>query len=156
MTGNEVGRQAVEVLCARDGKSTAELAQVPQVLGHQHCQFVAQTLQADTRGLGSIDAGSPEIAKRALDVIARLGIESVETEVLERAKHVRSHLNVRRERADPTIELVAKLAHRRIGMDRRHQTRLPAGGLKLVVHLVVRLQRVGDGPWTGDGEKAVE
>ena len=71
MTGDEVGRQAVELLRARDGESAPALADVPQVLGHEHRQLVAQPFETRARGLGTIDAEPAQIAQRALDVVAR-------------------------------------------------------------------------------------
>ena len=62
MTGDEVGRQAVELLRTRDGEPAPALAGIAEVLGHEHRQLVAQRFETRARGLWTIHAQPAQIA----------------------------------------------------------------------------------------------
>ena len=141
---------------ARHGEPAAALADVAQVLGHQHRQLVAQPFQTRARGLWTIDAQPAQIAYRAFHVVARFGVESVEAEALEGAEHIGAKRELGFEGIGFPLELVAGLAHRLIRVHGGHQSGNAAGCLDLFAQLVERLERVCDRPGPRDREQLVQ
>ena len=89
MPRDEVGRQAVELVRARNREPAAALADVAHVVGHQHGQFFTQSLQTHPRRVGAIHTEAPQLTNRPIDVVARVRISAIDTHLLQRTEHVR-------------------------------------------------------------------